>query len=176
MQCVAVRTWVSEMRVAPQYWPEPLPSLCTCSWLVMTMIATGIIIRFIKIIMITIIFFIIPGRQAMATHQDPQDVLRQFSSGTVLHSFHILVSIMKIIMVMSVIKIIMAVILKMIMLIFVFSFSPHQQFWNRFTFAPHSHDYHAHSDDYDQSMEMGLSENIPILFFRFFRSITVVVD
>ena len=93
MQCAAVRTWVSEMRVAPQYWPEPLPSLCTCSWLVMTMIATGIIIRFIKIIMITIIFFIIPGRQAMATHQDPQDVLRQFSSGTVLRSFRTLVII-----------------------------------------------------------------------------------
>ena len=30
MQWAAVRTWVSEMRVAPQYWPEPRPSLCTC--------------------------------------------------------------------------------------------------------------------------------------------------
>ena len=57
----------------------------------MTMIATGIIIRFIKIIMISMIF--IPGRQAMATHQDPQDVLRQFSSGTVLRSFRTLVII-----------------------------------------------------------------------------------
>lgn len=28
-QCAAVSTCVSDMRVAPQYWPEPRPDLCT---------------------------------------------------------------------------------------------------------------------------------------------------
>jgi heme/copper-type cytochrome/quinol oxidase subunit 2 len=50
-----------------------------------------IIIAIIIFMMTMIIMMIkLPKRRARATHQGRQDVRQQFSSGTVLHSFHML--------------------------------------------------------------------------------------